>query len=99
MMVTSDLFSKAGMYDAELFEGYAPEDQMFWHKLSAFTKVHSCDDPVNEIFHLHHTPTMTTNPYLREMININNSFLSLSHESKMEVIEYKNSIYGTNGLL
>ena len=89
LMVAHDLFCRVGMYDPELFTGYAPEDQFMWHKLSLFTTVHSCDNPVVDIFHLHHPFMGATNPRLKEMIKINERFISLSMQDKLEIINQK----------
>jgi predicted glycosyltransferase involved in capsule biosynthesis len=83
------LFFAVGGYDPELFVGYSPEDRFFWHKISLYTKVGMCDDPVVEVFHLCHPSTVNTNPHLLDMVRIAKEFEALPVESKTSVIEYK----------
>lgn len=91
IMVESKLFERVGMYDPELFYGYAPEDQFMWQKLEQFTKVESCDQ---DIFHLNHPFMGCYNPKLREMNEISKAFTALPKEKKLEIINYK--YYGTD---
>ena len=89
IMIKSALFERVGMYDPELFTGYAPEDQFLWHKLEVFTKVQSCDDPENNIFHLHHPFMGKTNPRLGEMNKLCQQFVTSGIETKRAIIDYK----------
>ena len=92
IFLTRDLFFSVGGYDPELFTGYAPEDQFFWYKMSMFTEVASADNPVTEIFHLHHQFMGNTNPRLKEMIDINDEFCTLRYTDKAEIIQYKQQL-------
>ena len=89
IMVKSSLFERVGMYDPELFTGYAPEDQFFWNKLAVFTEVATCDDPVVNIFHLHHEFMGSTNPRLKEMNAISQQFAYASKTTKLQIINSK----------
>lgn len=95
IMIKSCLFERVGMYDPELFTGYAPEDQFLWHKLEVFTKVQSCDDPENNIFHLHHPFMGKTNPRLPEMNKLCQQFTASGIVTKRSIIDYK---FHNNGI-
>jgi hypothetical protein len=92
IFLSRSLFMSIGGYDPELFTGYAPEDRMFWDKMSCLCEVGSCDNPVTDIFHLHHQFMGNTNPKLNEMITMTNHFESLSRQEKMKIVEYKSKI-------
>ena len=92
IFITRDLFFDIGGYDPELFYGYAPEDRFFWDKMSTRTVVGSADNPVTDIFHLHHKSMMGTNPELNRMIRIADSFCGLTQLQKQNIVKYKQEI-------
>lgn len=87
--LTKDLFFNVGGYDPELFWGYSPEDRFFGDKISMFTTVFMCDDPIVEVYHLNHPSSVNTNPQLKEMVALEKKFASLPHEWKDEIVKYK----------
>ena len=92
IFITRDLFFDIGGYDPELFYGYAPEDRFFWNKMETCTTVGSANNPVTDIFHLHHEPMMNTNPDLNRMIQIADRFGGLNHIEKQNIIKYKQEL-------
>jgi hypothetical protein len=90
--LSRDLFFDVGGYDPELFWGYAPEDGFIWDKISLTDRIGSCDDPVVEVFHMHHEPTMNSNPDFPKMRDLALRFNALSNEEKRVVVEYKRSL-------
>jgi len=60
LMLRKELFEAVGMYDPELFYGYAPEDRFMWNKVSCLTTIYSCDTV--DIFHMHHEFLGNSNP-------------------------------------
>lgn len=92
IFMSRELFFKMGGYDPELFTGYAPEDAFLWEKMSLFETVASANNPVIDIFHLHHEFMGGTNPFLKDMIATNKYFKELTREEKLEIIEYKRKL-------
>jgi predicted glycosyltransferase involved in capsule biosynthesis len=87
--VDKEIFFKVGGYDPELFAGNAPEDIFFWVKVELFTKMYLSDNPEIDIFHMNHTPTAGTNPYIHAMLKTHNMFKTLSNEDKLDVVKFK----------
>lgn len=90
--VTSDLFFKVGGFEAEFFVANAPEDAFFWDKIDIISKMHVCDDPEIDIFHMNHIATHNTNPHIFEMLKILNLFRSYSKEQKIDYINIKSKL-------
>lgn len=93
IMVTKKTFFNAGGYDDQLFIGYAPEDFYFWEKVLFIEgRFDSCNDPKNELYHLHHELSYEneTNPDLCEINEaISNAFVKMSPKEKKEFISYQ----------
>lgn len=87
--IERDLFFEVGGYDPELFLANSPEDAFFWEKVDLIDKMYVSDNPNIEIYHMYHPPTYNDNPLIREMLDIHNTFKSMSKESKREIIELK----------
>ncbi len=87
--IERDLFFEIGGYDPELFLANSPEDAFFWEKIDTIDKMHICDSPEIELYHMHHPPTWMHNPYIREMEALYNSFKNLDIEGRKELIKLK----------
>lgn len=90
--ITRELFFRIGGFDAELFTGYAPEDQFFWDKMAFYTRVGECDEPMVNVFHLCHELTLNTNPKLKDMIKVTGRFEELDRDMQECIIEYKRNL-------
>lgn len=92
IMLERDLFFIIGGYDPELFYSYSPEDLFFWDKMSLYTNVESCDDPVNEVYHLDHPLQKDNNPDFKHMFMLYNKWKSLPYSIKIDYCEYKSKL-------
>ena len=92
IFIKRDLFFTVGGYDPELFHGYSPEDRFFWDKVCVFGEICSANNPITDIFHLHHEYMGNTNPQFKKMLKIANAFGKLGYINKCEVIKYKQEI-------
>ena len=90
--VTSDLFFKVGGFESEFFVANAPEDAFFWDKVDTISKMHVCDDPEIDIFHMNHIATHNTNPHIFEMLKILNMYRDYSKEEKINYINVKSKL-------
>ena len=86
LVIPHQQFFDIGGYDAELFFGYSIEDQFFYDKLLAIGPVHSCDNPVNEMFHLWHTPLWNSNPHANEHHALYHSFKNYTTTDKLKYL-------------
>jgi hypothetical protein len=91
IFINSELFFKVGGYDDNIFNGYSPEDDFFWKKIEIFKKINSCDDPINEVFHLFHNSLQYTKLEIHEKIK--NKFASSDLEKKLKYIELKSKYF------
>lgn len=92
IMIYKDMFFNVGGFDPELFHSYAPEDEFFWDKVSLYTKMGSCDEPINEVFHLYHPLQKNNNPYFVDMMKLYNEWRGISPREKKRVCEYKRNL-------
>lgn len=92
VFLTRDMYFLIGGYDPELFHGYAPEDTFFWNKISMKTNILSANNPIIEIFHMHHETRMKSNPNLIKMIEFSDTFIKLPIKDKMKIIEQKRKL-------
>jgi len=105
ILVRSDIFTKVGGFDPELFYGYGPEDSFFWSKLECLDKrvdqVYNhfagggvfADDPAIEVYHLYHSSMSQSNPDERVMLGLRQYFWSLKYNEKMDIINEKEKIF------
>jgi hypothetical protein len=91
ILVSHDLYLKAGGHDPQLFWGYSPEDRMFWMKLELLTKIGYGDSPSIPLTHLWHLPAGSQNPLLSMMNSAFYSLNSQEEEIKREYILKKSS--------
>jgi len=94
IMVDKDTFFRVGGYDPELWHSFSPEDLFFWDKVSIFTKMEICDNPVNDIYHLHHPLQQHTNPDFKDMMALYKRWYHLDKACKKEICDYKCKIIG-----
>jgi len=90
--ILRDLFFTIGGYDPELFTGYSPEDRFFIDKIKTYVALGTCEDPIVHVFHMHHPPTMNTNPYLKSMIAVAERFARLHEKNRTQIIRYKEKL-------
>lgn len=93
ILVESNVFYEAGMFDPEIFQAYSSEDNFFWEKLNSFNKIEYADEPPVELFHMWHESQFGKNPYFWEMQFFYDHFLKLNDEEKKKVIDYKSGLY------
>lgn len=93
IIIHNKLFKQVGGYDDNIFDGYSPEDDFFWRKVEVLHKIDSCNEPKNELFHLHHDSLQFTKLPIHEQIK--NEFILLPQEAKLNYINLKskNFIY------
>jgi hypothetical protein len=91
IVVSHDLYLKAGGHDPQLFWGYSPEDRMFWMKLELLTKIGYGDSPSIPLTHLWHLPAGSQNPLLSMMNSVFYSLNSQDDTVKREYTEKKSS--------
>ncbi len=90
IFIEKDLFFKVGGYDPELFYGWSPEDIFFWNKVEFFEKVHSVDEPKNELYHMFHELQSNNDSIVLE--NLYENIKKLNSEEMSEFIKYKSEI-------
>lgn len=91
VMVRKKTFFDVGGYDDQLFTGHAPEDFYFWQKV-LFTegRFDSCDDPKNELYHLHHELNYEIeNDALEINDAVSIAFIEMSPKEKEQFILYQ----------
>lgn len=89
IFVERNLFNLVGGYDDNLFQANSPEDIFFWDKIETIEKMHTCNEPKIELFHMFHRPTYYDNPKLEEMKYYYDIFKNLSVEEKNKYINEK----------
>jgi hypothetical protein len=90
ILVNKDLFFSVGGYDPELFYGWSPEDIFFWDKIETIEKIHSVDNPKNELLHLHHQIQSDKDSLLLEELYEN--IKKLGNVVLNDVVNYKSEI-------
>ena len=93
IMVRKKTFFNVGGYDDQLFTGNAVEDFYFWEKV-LFTegRFDSCNDPKNELYHLHHEVSLKKEDYSQQLqINdaLSTFFAKTSPKEIKEFISYQ----------
>jgi len=78
-------FIDVGGYDPDLFWGYAPEDAMFYDKLSLTGGIASCDNI--ELYHMHHEPLHNSNPDRQSLEHTYQTWQARPLEHKMQEIQ------------
>lgn len=91
IFVSKTQFLNAGGYDPELFFGYSIEDQFFYDKLQLTGGIISCNNPAIELYHLHHPPLWSSNPFLSHHHLIYTEFSKLTLEEKQHFLELEKS--------
>ncbi len=90
ILVEKDLFFDVGGFDPELFNGYAPEDQLFWEKaLFLLNKIDYADNPPIDMFHLWHPTLKDSNSNLDTMQEYVEIFKKMEHNDKLAFIKLK----------
>lgn len=89
IFINKDLFLKVGGFEPEFFSANAPEDAFFWHKVDTISKMHVCDEPNIDIFHMNHPLTCYSNPNIHPMLNIFNMFKNYDLDNKILYIKTK----------
>ena len=92
ILIKNSLFFEVGGYDPELFYGWSPEDLFFWDKVESIEDIGICDNPKNEIYHMHHPPQYLN---LDQMGNSKEKVIlyeSITKENKKEIIKIKKEI-------
>jgi len=90
--IKAEEFINVGGYDPNIFFGYSPEDAFFWDKVSTIGIMHTCTDPRNEIFHMNHPITESSNPYLNQLIELKDIYVSrCTQEEKIKLINLQKS--------
>lgn len=90
--IERELFFEIGGYDPELFLANSPEDSFLWEKIDALDKMHICDEPDIELYHMYHPPTWMNNPHMSAMETIDRTFKSLPIDKKRLIIESKSNM-------
>ena len=90
IFVNKDLFFNVGGYDPELFYGWSPEDIFFWNKIETIEKVHSVDNPKNEILHLYHETQSNDDSLVLEELYEN--IKKLGDVVLNDIVKYKSEI-------
>lgn len=93
ILIERGLFFESGGYDPEIFRAYSAEDNFFWEKISALTKIGYADDPEVETFHMWHEPQFGKNPFLYEMEMDYLAFKNLTIENKKRFIAEKRKLF------
>ena len=91
IVVSHDIYLRAGGHDPQLFWGYSPEDRMFWLKLGLLTRIGHGDSPSIPLTHLWHLPAGSQNPLLSAMNNAFYTIESQADEVKRAYTELKSS--------
>lgn len=84
-----DQFVSVGGFDPEYFFGYSIEDAFFYNKLEITGGITSCNNPQIEIFHLNHPPLWDSNPHLAEHHQTYETWMSLSVDDKVKLMNIK----------
>lgn len=92
IFIHRDLFFKVGGFDAELWHSYSPEDLFFWDKMSLYATVGSCDDPINEVYHLDHPLQQHMNPDFKTMSLMYKIWTTLPLKEKKAFCELKSKL-------
>jgi hypothetical protein len=92
IMIDKDIFFRVGGYDPELWHSYSPEDLFFWDKVSIFTDVKICDNPINEVFHMYHPLQQNMNPEFRAMMLMYKVWSVQGEEEKIKLCNYKRDL-------
>jgi predicted glycosyltransferase involved in capsule biosynthesis len=92
IFIERDLFFTIGGYDPELWHSYSAEDLFFWDKMNLYTMVGSCDNPVNEVYHLDHPLQQNLNPQFNEMSLRYKRWANITKEEQVKYCEYKSKL-------
>lgn len=92
-LIEREMFFRVGGFDPDLFWGYAPEDQLFWEKVSAITEIGYADDPPVEIFHMWHELMLRHNPLHGKMEWYMQEYRNLDNISKLNYIDLKRKFF------
>lgn len=93
IFVNKELFFNVGGYDPELFYGWSPEDIFFWNKVETLEKIHSVDNPKNELLHLYHEIQSNNDSLILE--ELYEDIKKLGDGVLNQIIEYKSEILKT----
>lgn len=93
IFVNKELFFNVGGYDPELFYGWSPEDIFFWNKVETLEKIHSVDNPKNELLHLYHEIQSNNDSLILE--ELYEDIKKLGDDVLNQIIEYKSEILKT----
>jgi len=93
IFVNKELFFNVGGYDPELFYGWSPEDIFFWNKVETLEKIHSVDNPKNELLHLHHEIQSNNDSLILE--ELYEDIKKLGDGVLNQIVEYKSEILKT----
>lgn len=81
---TRSHFIDVGGFDPDMYWGYAPEDAMFYDKLSLTGGIGSCDNI--ELYHMWHEPLHNSNPDRDKLEKTYATWQAKPLEHKMEII-------------
>ena len=79
-------FIDVGGYDPNVFFGYSPEDIFFWDKVCTVSEMETCTEPRNEIFHMYHPPTHSSNPQIKYLIDLHKAFVNCTKQEKLKFL-------------
>lgn len=89
MFMTSKLFFDVGGYDNEFYSGYSVEDTAMYMKLDMVGSLVGCNNPPNELIHLHHTYSGEGNITQPEAFSALQAYTDLSYNDKLKYMREK----------
>ena len=99
-IISSKLYLHIGGHDADLFWGFAPEDELFLYKVGICTPSQNYENPNNVYYHLYHThmgdknnflySMQTITAYLKMYVDHLSQRLLYKREKMTEIINLKN---------
>lgn len=92
IFIARRMFFEVGGFDPELFHSYSQEDLFFWDKVSLYVPIGSCDNPRNEVYHMHHEFQQFNNPQFKEMLSMYTRWSRLSVQDKIKICEHKKEL-------